>query len=434
MLLSEETEPRFFELQKRGFIRGDDGHYLIRLKSSVLDEFFSGDSTPQQAEPVMDLVMSELLDDFDGSYEGRLHRLEALKFLHDQDVGTKYEEAFNLFDGQAHSCYSDAYPTPSASVHEAAGRGIKTLVAVEHDTFQGIEERLKAAEIVDKKVNVIPAIEVSFGDEILGQTVNSHICVLFPNIDYSGRFRVFLKEMDRAMLRIFEDVARVRHESYLRLGNVFNKLNPEYTVSDDEVLKFARGGFILGSHYGMALFSKYKGQEVNGIVLTDTKQGERVFAKGILSYSNEPAIVASELKEMMEQKRDVLPDLRTVEDFARRYHGVIVLGHPPEFASKPEDAMEITEAIADKYTIGGIAVYPAKHEQHIPLLVAIAEKINRTSKYHGRLVYTGESDTHGNVDVPEKNYGGIKQKMGMNKDHGLRCAEIVAGLKANCFP
>ena len=387
MLLSKETEPRFFELQKRGFITDVDEIYY--LKNLMLCDH------PAYNDPrLFRLVIEEVLPDNSNNL-----RLVALNNITENYFYENRIKSPNKTDMHTHSHSSDAYPTPCASVLEARERGIEVLGALNHDTFSGIYERMSAGQHC--RIKIVPGIEISFSDSVLGNRVNNHIAVYFPNLNKEGFMSFLNDEKTKPFIDRMEGIAKKRHESYLNLIDVYNNhVLQGFEISKEDVLRFARGGMVLGSHCGMALFDRYG----KSLSLTDAKDGEKTFAEGIKFYSEENTIVGAELKEMMKDDWN-LPTLEEVFEYAKRYHGTVVLVHPLDYHSDPECALDIMEKITESYKIGGIEVYVAKYPDKAPLIKDRANEINASSRYNGELVYSFGSDHHGK-------YGGSKQVMG----------------------
>lgn len=86
----------------------------------------------------------------------------------------------NITDLHVHSNKSDGSYTPAALVNYALEKGLSSFALTDHDTTDGIEEALKAAE--GKNIEVIPGIE--FSTEYEGQDI--HILGLY--IDYKSDF------------------------------------------------------------------------------------------------------------------------------------------------------------------------------------------------------------------------------------------------------
>src|SRR2546421_8179047 len=63
------------------------------------------------------------------------------------------------FDLQSHSLYSDGQLPPEGVVHAAAAAGVGLLALSDHDSVEGIDEALAAAEAVG--IDVVPALELS---------------------------------------------------------------------------------------------------------------------------------------------------------------------------------------------------------------------------------------------------------------------------------
>ncbi len=86
----------------------------------------------------------------------------------------------NIVDLHVHSNKSDGSMTPTELVNYALEKGLSAFALTDHDTTDGIEEALKAAE--GKPIEVIPGIE--FSSEYNGKDI--HIVGLY--IDYNSDF------------------------------------------------------------------------------------------------------------------------------------------------------------------------------------------------------------------------------------------------------
>lgn len=86
----------------------------------------------------------------------------------------------NIVDLHTHSNKSDGSYSPTELINYAVEKGLSAIALTDHDTTDGIEEALKAAE--GKKIEVIPGIE--FSSEYEGQDI--HIVGLY--IDYNSDF------------------------------------------------------------------------------------------------------------------------------------------------------------------------------------------------------------------------------------------------------
>jgi len=86
----------------------------------------------------------------------------------------------NIVDLHVHSNKSDGSMTPTELVNYALEKGLSAFALTDHDTTDGIEEALKAAE--GKPIEVIPGIE--FSSEYEGKDI--HIVGLY--IDYNSDF------------------------------------------------------------------------------------------------------------------------------------------------------------------------------------------------------------------------------------------------------
>ena len=70
------------------------------------------------------------------------------------------------FDLQSHSTCSDGALDPAAVVAAAAGAGVRLLALTDHDTVDGVDEAIAAAEL--RGIGLVPAVEISTVD-VLGE-------------------------------------------------------------------------------------------------------------------------------------------------------------------------------------------------------------------------------------------------------------------------
>lgn len=113
----------------------------------------------------------------------------------------------NIVDLHVHSTKSDGTLTPAELVHYAIEKGLSAFALTDHDTTEGIEEALEAAEIHNQAIKngneqglpleIIPGIE--FSTEYMGKDI--HILGLY--IDYnSPAFKEKIQEfVDSRILR-----------------------------------------------------------------------------------------------------------------------------------------------------------------------------------------------------------------------------------------
>lgn len=136
-------------------------------------------------------------------------------------------------DLHCHSYYSDGYNSPSMRAAEAKRRGLKGFALTDHDVFDGVEEAVKAGEILG--IEVVPGIEFYTtrpGVEILGYFPDKadfldklHRGVFAPLIESiraskQEKLRAMAKRVPEAFARYQLDIEIVRDDidRYLRNG------------------------------------------------------------------------------------------------------------------------------------------------------------------------------------------------------------------------
>lgn len=100
-------------------------------------------------------------------------------------------EKQRFIDLHTHSCVSDGTDTPTELVEYAVKKGLAALALTDHDTVDGVEEALRAAEGTD--LLLIPGVELSA--EYRGRDI--HILGLCLNYR-SEKFLSYLQEFKRA--------------------------------------------------------------------------------------------------------------------------------------------------------------------------------------------------------------------------------------------
>ena len=122
-------------------------------------------------------------------------------------------------DLHIHSSASDGSLDPSEVVARAARGGLDVIALADHDTIDGVEEAVRAG--VDRRVHVIPAIELSVGADvtdihILGYYIDPGNEALLAHAGEAARrrderLRIMLRRLAKQGIELsFEDVLTVR--------------------------------------------------------------------------------------------------------------------------------------------------------------------------------------------------------------------------------
>jgi predicted metal-dependent phosphoesterase TrpH len=78
------------------------------------------------------------------------------------------------FDLQSHSTYSDGSLRPSEVVTAAAAAGVELLALTDHDSVDGVQQAVEAAQALgsDPAIRVVPAVEISARDREIRQDLH----------------------------------------------------------------------------------------------------------------------------------------------------------------------------------------------------------------------------------------------------------------------
>jgi hypothetical protein len=241
-------------------------------------------------------------------------------------------------DLHVHSTASDGTLSPADLVALALERGLRVLAITDHDSVEGVDEALAAAE--GTGLLVIPALELSAAQgghdvHMLGYFVDHHDPVL----------RQRLSELREARL------ARARA--------MVDQLNDAgFDVSITDVLALAEGGAVGRSHVARALVDAGHAEDIKDAF-------RRLIGRGKPFYVGKEARSAIEAIEII-----------------RAAGGLPVVAHPG--VSKDDD-------ILDELVAAGLAGIEAYHADHTS---EQREHYARVARHHGLLV-TGGTDFHG---------------------------------------
>jgi len=246
-------------------------------------------------------------------------------------------------DLHVHSTRSDGTYTPSQLVDYAIEKGLKAFALTDHDTVDGIEEALEAAE--GKSIEVIPGIEYS--TEYRKRDV--HIVGLF--IDYKAP--VFLEYLKR-----FQDSRIERNHKLCR-----NLQGAGFDITYDALLEEFPNAVITRAHYAKYLLA-------HGYVKSMVEAFDRYLGDHTPYFVHREKITPEE-----------------VIDITRRAGGIPILAHPTLYKLGREQLDILVSTLTDAGLMGLEAIYSTYSPSEESQMKALAKKYN--------LLISGGSDFHG---------------------------------------
>lgn len=251
----------------------------------------------------------------------------------------------NIVDLHVHSTKSDGSYTPSELVTYALEKGLTAFALTDHDTTDGIDEALKAAE--GKPIEVIPGIE--FSSEYEGKDI--HIVGLY--IDYQSDFfkRRLVNFVNGRIIRNKEMCRRLTEHG---MPVTYEELTSEFPDS-----------VITRSHYAKYLLN-------HGY----TKSLKEAFDRYI--GDNCPCFVP----------RKKITPMRAVEIILKA-GGIPILAHPILYHMSDARLEKLVATLKDMGLLGIEAVYSTYSPSEERQMRALAAKYD--------LCISGGSDFHGNA-------------------------------------
>lgn len=239
-------------------------------------------------------------------------------------------------DLHLHSSASDGQLRPAELVDFGAGQGLEVLALTDHDSTEGVEEALRAAQ--NRSVVLIPGVELN------AQTTQGEAHVL----------GYFLDPGDQVLLRRLSERRSARDHRAEVIVRRLSRLG--YCLSWSRVLEIANGGSVGRPHIARALAEA-------GYVCDVDEAFRRLIRKGAPAYVPTPTLTADEAVQWILEAR-----------------GLPVLAHP----------LQILESVPGLRKVGlvGLEVFYSGYvSEDMSFLSHFAESAG--------LLQTGGSDFHG---------------------------------------
>ncbi len=266
-----------------------------------------------------------------------------------------------LVDLHTHSTFSDGRYTPTQLVEEAYAKGLCALAITDHDSWNGVEEAMQAAEKLGS-LQIIPGVELGaqYGEESV------HILAYYVDMT------------NEALLAKMNEMRHARETRLLKMLEKLHDLGYEIEVEACDPKNRAVGR----PHVAKALVAKGYFQAVQEVF-------DALLRRGGPAYVPQPKLSPAEAVELIHQAG-----------------GIAVLAHPSEIADTA-----LPEKLLDMYDFDGIEVYhPSADETAQEHWLEVAHKHN--------LLMSGGSDFHG---IPDR----FPQKLGIFKVHWKNVAQVI---------
>jgi hypothetical protein len=247
------------------------------------------------------------------------------------------------YDIHTHSSFSDGTETPSANVRMALERGLDGLGVTDHDTTDGLDEALAAAE--GTGLEIVPGIE--FSAEYDGASLHVLAYWIDPT---NGPLREELKRLTDTRFRRGELMV----ENLQALG---------YDISFERVHEIAGDDLIARPHVAQAMVEA-------GIVASEREAFDRFISDGGVAYVPKHALDPVDALALIKQAG-----------------GVCVLAHPGMWKGNGSVPDELIEQMSEDGMAGLEVDHPDHDETQRAYYGALADRLG--------LVRTGASDCHG---------------------------------------
>jgi 3',5'-nucleoside bisphosphate phosphatase len=266
------------------------------------------------------------------------------------------------FDLQSHSTYSDGSLPPAVLVAAAAAAGVELLALTDHDSVDGVDEAVAAADAIrgvepGRRIRVVPAVEISARDREIRQDLH----ILGYLIDTSDRVLRALLDRSRSA-RVDRSAAMVTALSELGFA------------TDVAILDARR-------HAGESIGRPH----IAAAALAAPANAERLRREGITDPSS--FLEAYLVPGAPAFRPRFSPSAGDAIDAIRAAGGVAVWAHPFWDVSDPDDVVrEVDRLVAAG--LGGVeCFYPSHTRRQTVLLADVCAQRN--------LLSTGSADFHG---------------------------------------
>lgn len=276
-----------------------------------------------------------------------------------------------MIDLHTHTTASDGTYTPTQLINYALEKGIGTIAVTDHDTVEGLQEAMAAAD--NKNIQVIPGIE--FSTEYQGKDI--HIVGL--DIDYQNPF--FLEKLTQ-----FIDSRDIRNE---KMCQRLREFGMEITM--EELNSRFPDAVITRAHFALLLLEK-------GYI----NNRETAFQKYI--GDNCPCYVPRE-------KVNPVQAIRLIQEAG----GIPVLAHPILYKLSVDKLEELVSYLSSNGLIGIEAIYSTYNKADEALIRRLAKQyqlaISGGSDFHGaNKPYIDLGVGRGNLYVPDEVWKNLLSK------------------------
>lgn len=208
----------------------------------------------------------------------RIAAVQELQTLYESNAFERSRMLQGRVDFHAHTIYSDGQLTPAFLVAFYWLHGLSALAITDHNTFDGISEAIRVAEILG--IIFVPGIEISVFEEV-NKYKKLHVTAF-----WQGGNNKFLRWMKtarmNAVLQTIEYITQKEKERMVLVREMFNQTYPHMKISDDDVRRFFPYGAakrtdlarilckkIGGQHSGLE--GEYRIKEIKDTYFTDIK-------------------------------------------------------------------------------------------------------------------------------------------------------------------
>lgn len=262
-----------------------------------------------------------------------------------------------MIDLHCHTTASDGLLAPSALIRKASHEGITVIAIADHDTVDGLDEAVRAAQ--REGIAVIPAVELSVafpgGDfHLLGYGIH------YQNQDLKGRLAQLKSVREERALRMVEQLCRAG-----------------IPLAPEDVREESKGASPGKPHVARVLIKKGYAADVDSAFETYLNHGK-------------PGYVPKE-KLSLESAFELIGNAG----------GLPVLAHPKSLNVEGPEAYERIIRRGVSYGMAGLEVYAPLHDPRDVILFRELAK-------HFHLFATGGSDFHGDKGAALGYYGNGK--------------------------